>query len=331
MSNTEFADSGAATRAGSGTAPLSVTVIVPTYRRPDDLERCLKALAAQTRVPDRVIVTVRRDDPQSRERALAFSRRLVLDIIDLDEGGQVAALNAGIETAVGDVIAITDDDAVPHSDWVERIERHYRGDDGVGAVGGRDYVYNDGELEDGARSAVGKVQWFGRVIGNHHLGFGPPRDVDVLKGANWSFRRKAAGSRRFNTKLKGTGAQVGNDLDFCLQLRKSGWRLVYDPSVAVDHYPAVRHDLDQRGRSFFHPKAKEHAAHNDTLILLSYLPPARRLAFAVWSVLVGTAEYPGLAQMVRLALSQDPYAVAKTAATLRGRWAGLRTWRETKP
>jgi len=51
----------------------------------------------------------------------------------------------------------------------------------VGGVGGRDWVYHGTQLEDGARKVIGRVHWFGRVIGNHHLGVGEPREVDVLK------------------------------------------------------------------------------------------------------------------------------------------------------
>jgi len=43
-----------------------------------------------------------------------------------------------------------------------------------------DWVYHGTQLEDGARKVIGRC--IGRVIGNHHLGVGEPREVDVLKG-----------------------------------------------------------------------------------------------------------------------------------------------------
>lgn len=310
-----------------------VTVIVPTYRRPDRLTHCLKALVRQTMLPAQVIVTVRDDDPDSAAAARRFAGMLSLDIVEVSVPGQVAALNRGLDQARGDIVAITDDDAAPHADWVERLEAWYHADDRIGGVGGRDHVFHDGipegapegSPEDGAARIVGRLQWFGRVIGNHHLGSGEPRDVDVLKGANWSLRRSAIGASRLNTRLRGSGAQVQNDLDFSLRLRRRGWRLIYDPRVKVDHFPSERHDIDRRGA--FHPLAKENAAFNDTLALMAHFGPANRAAFTVWALLIGTSEFPGLAQGVRLALRGDRHAGAKLRATLRGRIAGLREWR----
>ena len=55
--------------------------------------------------------------------------------------GQVAALNAGLDKTQGEIIAITDDDAAPHVDWLERIEARYLADKAIGGVGGRDFLY----------------------------------------------------------------------------------------------------------------------------------------------------------------------------------------------
>ncbi len=50
----------------------SLSVIVPTYRRPDEVIRCLKALENQNRLPDQVVVTVRPDDTASLESLYNF-------------------------------------------------------------------------------------------------------------------------------------------------------------------------------------------------------------------------------------------------------------------
>ena len=44
---------------------ISITVIVPTYRRPCDLARCLEALNHQERSVDEAIVVVRDTDSQT--------------------------------------------------------------------------------------------------------------------------------------------------------------------------------------------------------------------------------------------------------------------------
>ncbi len=167
------------------------------------------------------------------------------------------------------------------------------------------------------------MQWFGRVIGNHHLGVGEPREVDVLKGVNMSFRQEAIAQLRFDERMRGTGAQVHFEMAFTLALKQAGWKLIYDPQVAVDHYPAQRFDEDQRNN--FNEIAFINLVHNETLVLLEYLPLLRRVVFLLWAILVGTRDSLGLVQWLRLLPSQGQLAGKKCWASLRGRWQGWQT------
>ena len=197
---------------------MKVTVLVPTYRRPADLARCLAALQRQSRAPDEVVVVARADDEATHTclRDPAVPGSLPLSVARVEVPGQVAALNRGLDAANGDVIAITDDDAAPHVDWVERIAAAFESDARLGALGGRDWVHEKGRVLDGERPLVGKVTAHGKIIGNHHLGVGGAREVDILKGANMSYRRDAMRTIRFDARLRGAGAQVHNDMAFSL-------------------------------------------------------------------------------------------------------------------
>ncbi len=148
---------------------------------------------------------------------------------------------------------------------------------------------------------MGKIQWFGRTIGNHHLGFGGVREVDLLKGANMSFRSKAIADLRFDLRLKGNGAQPSEDFCFSVAVKSRGWKLAYDPLAVVDHYAsqraearlyvgvsAIQNDAEFRG-----------FAYNQVLSIWVALSPLRRLVFFVWSLLVGTGVFPGLIQAIR--------------------------------
>ncbi|WDD92902.1 glycosyltransferase [Burkholderia sp. FERM BP-3421] len=282
---------------------MNISVLVPTYRRPDDLARCLAALARQRRAPDEVIVVARRDDAATHARLAdpAVRGGLTLRVAAVDAPGQVAALNRGLEAARGDVIAITDDDAAPRADWLARIAAAFGADPALGALGGRDWVHEKGRLLDAARPLVGRLRASGRIVGNHHLGVGGAREVDLLKGANMSYRRAAIAGLRFDTRLRGAGAQPHNDLAFSLGVKRAGWKLVYDPAVAVDHYPAERFDDD--GRDAASLDAVSNAAYNLHLVLREHLPPLRREAAWWWYALVGTRVYPGVAHLMLGALS----------------------------
>ena len=307
---------------------MNITVIVPTYRRPQDLARCLQALQKQTRPADEVIVTVRDTDAETWNFFKEFElETLPFRTVTVTITGVVAAMNAGLDIAKGDIIAFTDDDAAPRTDWLERIEAHFLKDKLVGGVGGRDLIYKNERLLEGAKKVVGKLQWFGRTIGNHHIGIGEAREVDILKGVNMSFRRSALQELRFDERMKGTGAQVHFELVFCLSLRRKGWKLIYDPNILVDHYCGQRFDEDKRDK--FNGIAMTNKVHNETLALLEYFSPLNRFVFAIWAILIGNRGHRGLLQCLRYLPTEGVLSIQKFGASLHGRWLGWQTWRNS--
>ncbi|PZO45070.1 MAG: glycosyl transferase family A [Pseudanabaena frigida] len=304
---------------------MKITLVVPTYLRPQDLTRCLTALKQQNRPVDELLVIIRDTDRETWQFIENFDREsLPLRTAAVTESGVIAAMNIGLDSATGDIVAFTDDDAAPHPDWLEKIEAYYLTDEKIGGVGGRDWVYHGASLEDGSQPVVGKLQWFGRLIGNHHIGAGEGREVDVLKGVNMSFRRKAIADLRFDRRMRGTGAQVHFEVAFALTLRQKGWKLIYDPKIAVDHFPAQRFDEDQRDS--FNKQATVNAIHNETLALLEYLSPLNRLVFLVWAIAIGTRESRGLLQWLRFLPRDGELSNRKLWACWIGRWQGLQTW-----
>ncbi len=303
---------------------VRVSVLVPSYRRTESLQRCLAALAAQTHAADEVVVGARAGDDATVSIAKAAGRAgLPITVATTSMGGVVAAMQAALDVATGDIIALTDDDARPFTTWIESLLAHFASAPDVGGVGGRDWQ----PLERGHAPRVGTVQWFGRVIGNHHLGVGPPQDVDVLKGVNCSFRAPLLRAVGFDQRLRGAGAQLYWELGVCLPMRQAGWRLIYDPAVGVDHDVAPRHDADQLHRGVFSAAPLANAAHNETVALVEGRHGAARAAFLAWALLVGTAEAPGPAQCVRQLLRGDWLVLRRWRATVAGRRAGLATVR----
>ncbi|MDS1139723.1 glycosyltransferase [Pusillimonas sp. SM2304] len=106
-------------------APLRISVVVPTYQRPDLLERCLGALARQTLEPGAFEIIVCDDGPSSQAREAVQKARaamphgpnvLYLEIADTQ--GPAAARNRGWQRACAPVVAFTDDDTVPDAAWL---------------------------------------------------------------------------------------------------------------------------------------------------------------------------------------------------------------------
>ena len=267
-------------------APPTVSVVVPTWRRPDALRRCLEGLARQEQQPDEVIVVRRAEDTDAAAVVASAEGRRLREVV-VDRPGQVAALQAGSAAACGDVVAFVDDDAVPRREWLRRLAAHY-GDSSVGAVGGRDVVHVGNRVLDGDAGAVGMVTPWGRVLGDHHLGTGAAREVDHLKGANMSVRRPLLA---LPEGLRGAGAQVSNDLAISLAVAESGVRVVYEPAAIVDHHPAERFDDD--GREHRTAAAIEDAAYNQSYVVMSLRPAVRRRRL-LYQLAVGERWSPGV-------------------------------------
>ncbi len=259
-------------------------MVVPTYRRPRELDRCLDGMARQVLHPLEIVVVRRAGDELTRA-ALERHPLPGLLVVEVSEAGVLAAMRAGVEHASGDVIAFSDDDVVPRPDWLESLARHLD-DTAVGGVGGRDHTPQSVApfTED-----VGRITRWGRLVGNHHIGAGHARDVDVLK-ATGAFRRDALA---LPARMRGDGAQVHFEIAMCGWVRRHGWRLVYDPAIVVDHTPAERFGVDRRGVP--PPRAIYDASYNLVAALLSGEPDlfVRR---ALYGLLVGDRANPGLAR-----------------------------------
>ncbi|KVE09969.1 glycosyltransferase family 2 protein [Burkholderia anthina] len=105
-------------------APV-VSVVVPTYRRPDLLERCLDALCVQAFDPATYEIVVVDDDPAGSARAVVDAcRARVTDVPAIrymtapDTQGPAGARNVGWRSADGALIAFTDDDTIPDPAWL---------------------------------------------------------------------------------------------------------------------------------------------------------------------------------------------------------------------
>ena len=278
------------------------------------LARCLEGLTKQERAADEVIVVRRHDDLQTASVVASSPVRVVEVLVHCP--GVVAALQAGVDVASGDVVALTDDDAVPRPDWLRRLLPHYARAD-VGGVGGRDVIPADG-CGPVPSSTVGHVGAWGRTTAGHHRGAGPAVEVDLLKGVNMSFRRSVFA---LPDGLRGQGAQVHNELCSSLWARSQGWQLVYDPA-------GPRFDPDIRGRR--PARAVRDEAYNLVLGLTS-LRHGLWLRRALYGLLVGDRATPGVARAVLALLRRDRAIATMIAPSLLGQMEALVAVRRGRP
>lgn len=99
-----------------------IAVVVPTYRRPALLARCLDALLQQTLQADDYEIIVCDDGPDAATRALVMKhgelRPQLRYIAVCETQGPAAARNRGWNATQAAVVAFTDDDTIPAPDWL---------------------------------------------------------------------------------------------------------------------------------------------------------------------------------------------------------------------
>ena len=111
--------------------PVNISVIIPTYRRPALLRRCLDALREQTYWRTFYEVIVVSDGPDRETEALVA--RFVRDQPDCAvffhhlpyKKGPAAARNYGWKKSSGELIVFTDDDCIPDPFWLEEYAECY--------------------------------------------------------------------------------------------------------------------------------------------------------------------------------------------------------------
>jgi cellulose synthase/poly-beta-1,6-N-acetylglucosamine synthase-like glycosyltransferase len=143
---------------------IAVSVVVPTFRRPELLAHCLEALLTQDFAPQDYEVLIV-DDAASKEtrqqvegcaRQARMQGRQVFYLSTSGQQGPAAARNLGWRAARGEIIAFTDDDCLPAPVWLREGLAAFSGD--VMAVSGRirvpvpprptDYEYDTSHLEE---------------------------------------------------------------------------------------------------------------------------------------------------------------------------------------
>lgn len=104
--------------------PVKVSIIIPTYKRPMLLKRCLEALISQDFPANEfeiIVVTDGLDDETNNmladDRLFDFFQNIFCYSLPFKKG-PAAARNAGWRIAKGDLILFTDDDCIPSVHWI---------------------------------------------------------------------------------------------------------------------------------------------------------------------------------------------------------------------
>jgi GT2 family glycosyltransferase len=138
-----------------------------------------------------------------------------------------------------------------------------------------------------------------------------------------SFRREViVGLGGFDEHFGGNAFRWEND--FCVRVRRAGWRVVYDPRPTVHHYyasPGGNENKHLLGREPGSHAWYRHFFHNHVYFALKHQPRAA-VASMLWRL------YRGHVMNRPYAREGLPFLLARHRAFVGGLARGMRAWRE---
>ena len=227
------------TRPARPDALPTVSVVIAARARPRPLAACLRAVRAQSRPPLRVAV-VESGAPDPAIAAVAAEAGAAY--LHEPEGGESRARNLGARSVPGEVVAFTDDDALPEPGWLAALAAEFRRPE-VAAAAGR-VVPPPGPLDEEARRIAG---WLGLASSGGErplrIGAGDPHWFEIANfggigiGPNMAFRRSVFDEwGGFDTRLgTGTPLRGGAEPYAFFTLLKRGHAVTYTPAARVAH------------------------------------------------------------------------------------------------
>jgi GT2 family glycosyltransferase len=303
---------------------LRTTVVVPTYRRPEMLLKCIASLVAGSHKPDEIIIVGRKGDAGT-ENAIANIRAAQHSSVRIrsawvTESGHIPPVETGVRSATGDWVAVVDDDVTVTPEWLTSLVSHFAQAD-LGVVGGR--VLVPGTTPPKPKGKPGRLSWYGKIWGNLGSMAGPSAwEVDTVMEGNCVWRRDLLTSLEFDPVLNFDDASMYG-LDLCLQAKKCGFKVIYEPRALVYHHPAPRTpELDRQERG---PRLYGYCR-NYTYIILKRFSFCRRLVFLGWWFLIGERDAWGLGSLALDKLSGDWRKSRHVAEAWRGKIQGIRLW-----
>jgi mycofactocin system glycosyltransferase len=209
-----------------------VSIVIPTYNRAKELERCLYSLFALD-YPSHCLEIIVVDDASTDETAGMLQRKVqVAETHDLEmrvvrhakRQGVGIGRNSGVETAKYDLIANIDSDCVASPAWLKELVPTFQ-NMRIVAVGGMIQAYDRNTL-------LGRYE---DVCSSMYMG-GRPQQLSLKGSLTYVPAANLVIRRTIWQQLGGFAPMSqGEDVDFCRRLLKSGASMNYIPQGVVYH------------------------------------------------------------------------------------------------
>jgi cellulose synthase/poly-beta-1,6-N-acetylglucosamine synthase-like glycosyltransferase len=204
-----------------------ISIIIPTYRRPEPLAACFQSIACLDYPRDRFEVIVVDDgSPAPPETLVAdVSEQFDVKLLTQAHAGPATARNTGAAQARGAILAFTDDDCKPAVDWLQKLAARFATVPAC-VVGGRTHNAIPGNLFSSTS----------QMLLDYLYAY---YNTDPLNARFFASNNMAFSSDHFY-EIGGFDTTfplaAGEDREICSRWRQHDYPMIYAPEVLVWHY-----------------------------------------------------------------------------------------------
>jgi glycosyltransferase involved in cell wall biosynthesis len=201
-----------------------VSVIIPVYNDAERLKLCLEALENQTytKTGYEVIVVDNASDEAADIKGVVAQFGQAIAAYE-NTPGSYAARNKGISLAKGEVIAFTDADCIPASDWIEKGVEHLLDVPNCGLVAGKIEIF----FKDPTRLTT--VELYESLMALPQQEFLEKHQYGATANV-FTWRKVIKDVGAFDPSLKSSG-----DVEWGQRVHSYGYQQVYAEDTCVAH------------------------------------------------------------------------------------------------
>ncbi len=202
-----------------------VSVIIPVFNDSKRLALCLLALENQSH-PRNLYEIVVVDNGSTDDISQTMQKYSNVKFCYESKRGSYTARNTGIANSTGDIVAFTDSDCIPATNWLEMGVKSLCGDPKCGLIGGKiELFYNN-------PSKLSAVELWESLVAFNQKSYVNNKYAATANA--FTFRSVINEVGNFNKELVSSG-----DVEWGRRVFASGYNLIYSDNTVVYH-PARR-------------------------------------------------------------------------------------------
>jgi GT2 family glycosyltransferase len=214
---------------------MAVEVVVVTHNAKEHLLRCIRSVRENTTGKYMLKVVDNASSDGTRGLFEGAGRIKGVEYVRYGENlGFSKAANIALEEAKSDTVALLDDDVEVGKGWLRSLVSRLREDE-VG-ISGPKVLNPDGTIQCAEVGYMGTHMMGRNEYDRGHRDY--RKECDGLIGPCWVMRKAVYEEGvRFDEDMYPC---QGEDVDYCLNARRRGWKIIYDGRASVIHHNLLR-------------------------------------------------------------------------------------------